>query len=291
MFEGVFTAIVTPFTENDKIDEDNLRKLVDFQIENGISGIVPIGTTGEAPTLSHREKLNVIEIVLDQANKRVPVIAGTGTNSTRRAIDLTLEAQEIGIDGTLQVAPYYNKPTQKGFYRHFKNIAAAIDTPIIIYNIPGRTGKNIETETIAELSKIPNIVAVKEASGSLSQMMDVIENTPDDFDVLSGDDNLTLPLMAAGGKGVVSVASNVVPDRMMKMVNAGLNGDFKTMRSLYYELKPLFNVMFIETNPIPIKTTMTIKGMMEENFRLPMCEINPESREKLKTVLKKLNII
>jgi 4-hydroxy-tetrahydrodipicolinate synthase len=291
MFQGVFTALVTPFNEDESINEKDLKKLVDFNIEKGVSGLVPMGTTGESPTLSHEEHVKVIEIVCKHVKKRVPVIAGTGSNSTKEALYMTSRAKELGADASLQVAPYYNKPTQEGFYRHFKTIADEVDLPIIIYNIPGRTGKNIETDTIVKLAKHPNIIGVKEASGSLPQMMDVIYRTPDYFVVLSGDDNLTLPLIAVGGDGVISVASNVVPDRMSAMVTAGLNGNFEKMRKLHYELLPLFKVEFIETNPIPIKTALAMKGMIKEVFRLPMCEMGAENKKKLKEVLKELNIL
>jgi 4-hydroxy-tetrahydrodipicolinate synthase len=291
MFQGVFTAIVTPFNDDKSINEEELKKLVDFNIENGVAGIVPMGTTGESPTLNHEEHVHVIEVVCKQVNKRVPVIAGTGSNSTREALFMTSRAKDLGADASLQVAPYYNKPTQEGFYRHFKTIADEVDLPIIVYNIPGRTGKNIETDTIVRLAEHPNIVGVKEASGSLPQMMDVIDRTPDDFIVLSGDDNLTLPLMAAGGKGVISVASNIVPERMSAMVKAGLNGNFAEMRKLHYELLPFFKVEFIETNPIPIKTALAMKGMVKEIFRLPMCEMDAGNKNKLKAVLKELRII
>jgi len=291
MFQGVFTAIVTPFNEDTSINEKDLKKLLDFNIENGVSGIVPMGTTGESPTLNHDEHVHVIEIVCKHVNKRVPVIAGTGSNSTREALFMTSRAKDLGADASLQVAPYYNKPTQEGFYRHFTAIADEADLPIIIYNIPGRSGKNIETDTIVRLSEHPNIIGVKEASGSLPQIMDVIDRTPDDFIVLSGDDNLTLPLMAAGGKGVISVASNIIPDRMNALVKAGLNGDFEKMRKLHYELLPFFKVEFIETNPIPIKTALAMKGMIKEVFRLPMCEMYPENKKKLEVVLKELKII
>jgi len=291
MFQGVFTAIVTPFNKDETINEDDLKKLIDFNIENGVSGIAPVGTTGESPTLNHEEHVKVIEIVCKHVKGRVPVIAGTGSNSTKEALFMTSRAKDLGADASLQVAPYYNKPTQEGFYRHFKKIADEVDLPMIIYNIPGRTGKNIETDTIVKLAKHPNIVGVKEASGSLPQMMDVIHRTPEDFVVLSGDDNLTLPLMAAGGQGVVSVASNIIPDRMSAMVNAGLEGNFEKMRELHYELLPFFKVEFIETNPIPIKTALAMKGMIKEAFRLPMCEMSGENKKKLKIVLKELKII
>jgi 4-hydroxy-tetrahydrodipicolinate synthase len=291
MFQGVFTAIVTPFNKDESVSEKDLKNLVDFNIKNGVSGIVPMGTTGESPTLDHEEHVKVIEIVCKHVDKRVSVIAGTGSNSTSEALYMTSRAKELGADASLQVAPYYNKPTQEGLYRHFKTIADKVDLPMIIYNIPGRTGQNIETPTIVRLAEHPNIVGVKEASGSLPQMMDVIDRTPDGFVVLSGDDNLTLPLMAAGGDGVVSVASNIIPDRMSTMVTAGLNGNFEKMRKLHYELLPFFKVEFIETNPIPIKTALAMKGMVKEVFRLPLCEMNPENKKKLQEVLKRLKIV
>lgn len=291
MFQGVFTAIVTPFNEDKSINKEQLKKLIDFNIENGVSGIVPMGTTGESPTLSHDEHVELIEIVCKYVDKRVPIIAGTGSNSTEEALFMTTRAKELGVNASLQVAPYYNKPTQEGFYRHYKKIADEVDLPLIVYNIPGRSGKNIETDTIARLSEHPNIIGVKEASGSLPQMMDVINRTPDDFIVLSGDDNLTLPLMAVGGKGVISVASNIIPDRMSALVKTGLSGNFDKMRKLHYELMPFFKVEFIETNPIPIKTALAMKGMIKEIFRLPMCEMYPENKKKLKSVLKELKII
>lgn len=291
MFQGVFTAIITPFNEDKSVNREELKKLIDFNIENGVSGIVPMGTTGESPTLSHEEHIEIIETVCNYVDKRVPVIAGTGSNSTKEALFMTARAKELGVNASLQVAPYYNKPTQEGFYRHYKKIADEVDLPLIVYNIPGRSGKNIETDTIVRLSEHPNIIGVKEASGSLPQMMDVINRTPDDFIVLSGDDNLTLPLMAVGGKGVISVASNIIPDRMSAMVKAGLNGDFEKMRKMHYELMPFFRVEFIETNPIPIKTALAMKGMIKEVFRLPMCEMYPENKKKLKSVLEDLNIL
>ncbi len=291
MFEGVFTAIVTPFTEDGKLDEEALRKLVDFQIEKGITGLVPVGTTGESPTLSHDEHHRVIEIVIDQARGRVPVIAGTGSNCTEEAIRMTEKAKQAGATASLQVAPYYNKPTQEGFYKHFTAIADAVDIPIIVYNIPGRSGKNIENSTMLELAKHKNIVGVKEASGNINQMMDLILNKPDSFVVLSGDDNLTLPLMALGGKGVISVASNIVPDRMKEFVGAALNGDWDRARKLHYELLPLFRAIFIETNPIPIKAALAMKGMIKETYRLPMCKMSEDHKKTLRSVLEKLQIL
>ncbi|MCG8569914.1 MAG: 4-hydroxy-tetrahydrodipicolinate synthase [Spirochaetes bacterium] len=289
MLQGVFTAIITPFNQDGSIDEKALRELIDVQIKAGISGIVPCGTTGESPTLSHEEHDRVIEITVDQVNKRCEVIAGTGSNSTAEAIRLTKHAEEVGVTASLQVSPYYNKPTQKGLYQHFKAVAEEVNIPLVIYNIKGRTGINIETSTLAELAKIKNIVSVKEASGSLDQMMQVIGAVPDDFSVLSGDDNLVLPLMAAGGQGVISVASNLVPELMVKYVNMGLKENYQGMRELYYsKLQQIFKMTFVETNPIPIKKAMALKGLCQSVYRLPLCEPESASIEKIKSVVDKL---
>jgi 4-hydroxy-tetrahydrodipicolinate synthase len=286
--EGVFTALITPFTSDGSIDEQSLRKLVDFQMNEGISGLLPMGTTGESPTLSHEEHIRVIEIVIDQAEGRVPVIAGSGSNSTQEAVDITLQAMESGADASLQVAPYYNKPSQEGFYRHFTTVADKVDIPIIVYNIPGRTGKNIENSTMLRIAEHPNIIGVKEASGNINQMMDLILAKPDDFIVLSGDDNLSLPLTLLGGRGVVSVASNYMPGKMMEMINAALAGEVEKARSIHYELLPFFRGLFFETNPIPIKYAMHLKGMIEESYRLPLCPMSDDNKEKLAEVIKNL---
>lgn len=291
MFQGVFTALVTPFDGDGKLDESTLRKLVDFQIENGVDGLVPVGTTGESPTLSAGESEQVIRIVVDQARKRVPVIAGTGSNCTEKAIHLTEIAKKIGAEASLQVAPYYNKPTQEGFFRHFTAIADAVDIPLLVYNIPGRSGKNIENSTMLRLAEHKNIVGVKEASGSIPQMMDLIANKPDSFIVLSGDDNLVFPLMALGGKGVISVAGNLVPDRMSEFVKAALKKDWDRARELHYRLLPLFKAMFLETNPIPVKAAMAMKGLLKEVYRLPMCPLSAVNRETLAGILKSLKIL
>lgn len=291
MFQGAFTALVTPFKEDGSLDEASLRKLVDFQIEHGIDGLVPVGTTGESPTLDAPETEAVIRIVVEQAKGRVPVIAGTGSNCTDKAIHLTEKAKQIGATASLQVAPYYNKPTGEGFYRHFMAIADAVDLPMIVYNIPGRTGKNIENPVMLRLAQHRNVVAVKEASGSISQMMELIAEKPRDFDVLSGDDNLTFPLMALGGTGVISVASNIVPDRMRDLTHAALEGAWDRARALHYELLPLFKAIFVETNPIPIKAAMAMKGMLKESYRLPMCAPSEDSRKKVRAVLESLKIL
>lgn len=291
--QGVFTAIVTPFQADNCLDESAYRKLIDTQLAAGVSGIVPCGTTGESPTLTHIEHDRVIEIAIEQVGGRVPVIAGTGSNSTCEAVRLSTHAMEAGADALLLVNPYYNKPTQLGLFRHFKAIADAVKIPCILYNIKGRTAVNLETETLISLAKAcPNIVAVKEASGDLEQMKAVIAGTADDFRVLSGDDNMTLDLIKAGGNGVISVASNLVPDKMVAMTKAALSGDFDTAGKINDELKPLFGAMFIETNPIPVKTALAMMGQVEEVFRLPMCELSSdEHRKALESVLKNLGLI
>ncbi len=298
MFEGVFTALVTPFTPDGKrIDEKALRRLVDFQIQKKVDGLVPTGTTGESPTLSHEETLEVIRIVVGQARGRVPVIAGTGSNCTDKAIELTQEAKKLGAAASLQVAPYYNRPTPEGFLRHFLAIADAVNLPMVIYNIPGRTGQNIPNATMLRLAEHRNIVGVKEASGSIPQMMELIAAVRQDkklkgrFTVLSGDDNLVLPLMSLGGSGVVSVASNLVPDRMTGFIQAALAGDFARARRLHYELLPLFKGIFLETNPIPIKAALAMKGMIQESYRLPMCPMTEGNRKALAAILTELRIL
>jgi 4-hydroxy-tetrahydrodipicolinate synthase len=287
---GVYTALVTPFTRDGKLDEKGLRRLVDAQVAGGVSGLVPVGTTGESPTLDGAECRDVIRIVVEEARGRVPVIAGAGSNCTSEAIHYAADAKAVGAQATLQVAPYYNKPTPDGFIGHFTAIADAVDLPLIIYNIPGRTGKNIDNATMLELAKHPRIAAVKEASGDINQVMDLVAARPKDFAVLSGDDNLTLPIMALGGEGVISVASNVVPDRIVAFVKAAIAGDWQAARRMHYELLPLFRALFIETNPIPVKAAMAIRGTMEEVYRLPMCPMAPKNREKLAAVLKELRI-
>src|SRR3989339_1089850 len=251
MFRGVYTAIITPFREDGSVDEACLKKLIDFNIKSGVSGIVPCGTTGESPTLSHQEHDRVIELTVQHVNKRVPVIAGTGSNSTTEAIRMTTYAENAGADACLLVNPYYNKPTQEGLYRHFKAIADSVKFPCIVYNIKGRTAVNVETSTLMRIVKdCKNVVAVKEASGDLNQMKEVIAQRPEGFSVLSGDDNMALDLIKAGGNGVISVASNAVPDRMVAMVKAALDGNFDEAEKLNKDLAPLFEAEFIETNPI-----------------------------------------
>lgn len=270
MFRGVYTALITPFGEDGSIDEGALRALVDRQIDGGVSGLVPVGTTGESPTVTHEENIRIVQIVVAQSAGRVPVIAGTGSNSTAEAIDMTQRAKEIGAAASLQVAPYYNKPSQEGLYRHFAAIADAVDLPLIVYNIPGRTGINIETPTLVRLAALDNIAAVKEASGSIPQMMDVLASVGEQIDVLSGDDNLAFALTMLGGGGVVSVASNLVPGGVTTMINAALAGDVEEARRLHFELLPLFKALFVDTNPIPIKYMMARQGWCGANYRLPL---------------------
>jgi len=293
MFEGVFTAIITPFTKEGKIDEEALKNLIDFNIDNGVDGIVPCGTTGESPTLTHEEHDRVIELTIEHVNGRVPVIAGTGSNCTAEAIRLSKHAEEAGADGLLLVNPYYNKPTQKGLYLHFKSIADSVKTPCVVYNIKGRTGVNVETETLSKLMEdCENIIAVKEASGDIDQMKEVIAKRKDGFSVMSGDDGITLELIKAGGNGVVSVASNIAPKLMSDMVHAALNGEMEKAEELNAKMQELFRVEFIETNPIPIKAGLAMKGMCEEIYRLPMCELSSEAnKEELKKVLNELKLI
>lgn len=292
MFKGAITAIVTPFKEDESLDLDALKRLVEFQIKNKIDGIVPCGTTGESPTLNYEEHEEVIETVIGAVNGRVPVIAGTGSNCTKEAIEMTKRAADAGSDASLQVCPYYNKPTQEGLFRHFSAIAKSVDIPIIIYNIKGRTGINMETATLARLAREhSNIVAVKEASGDINQMQDVLNTLPKEFDVLSGDDNMTFPLMKLGGKGVISVASNIIPHEIHNLTEYALKGDFKKAEELHNKLMPLFKGIFIETNPTPIKAALAMKGMIKESYRLPMCEMQPENKIKLKEILQGLKII
>jgi 4-hydroxy-tetrahydrodipicolinate synthase len=291
MFKGSLVALVTPF-KNGKVDEKKLRELIDFQIKNGTTGIVPCGTTGESATLSFEEHDRVIEITIEQARKRVPVIAGTGSNSTAEAVMLTKHAASSGADASLQVAPYYNRPTQKGLYEHFKAIAEAADIPLILYNIASRTGVNIEPETVARLAKeCKNIVGIKEASGNLEQMSRIKALCPPDFDLLSGDDGLTLPVLAVGGTGVISVVANIVPKDTADLVAEFEKGNIAGAQQMHYRLLPLIKAMFIETNPIPVKTAMGILGLCAPELRLPMCAMSEDNAEKLKKALKDYGLL
>ncbi len=273
-FHGSMVALVTPF-KNGKIDEKTLVSLVARQIKAGTDGIVPVGTTGESPTLSFKEHERVIEIVVEAAGGKVPVVAGTGSNSTDEAIELTRFAKKAGADGALMVVPYYNKPTQEGLYRHYEAVARAVNIPIILYNIPGRSGVNMTPETIARLSKIPTIVAVKESTGNMDQASHILSLC--DITVLSGDDSLTLPLMALGATGVISVIANVIPEAVSEMVDAYSAGNFEKARDLHYKIFPLCRAMFIETNPIPVKRAMKYLGLCGDELRLPLCPIQPQN--------------
>ncbi len=290
MFKGAIVAIVTPYKDG-KVDEEALRQLIDFQISNGTDGIVPCGTTGESTTLSHEEHDKVIEITIDAVKKRVPVIAGTGSNSTAEALRLTQHAYKAGADGALIVCPYYNRPTQEGLYQHFKTIAESVPIPIVPYNIPGRTGVNLLPPMVAKLAKIKNIVGIKEASGSIKQMSDVIELCPDNFAVLSGDDNFTLPLLAMGGAGVISVISNVVPADMAGLVDAFVAGDINKAKLLHHKMAPLMEALFVEVNPIPVKAALAMMGKIKEEYRLPLCKMADANREKLKKAMADYKLI
>lgn len=290
MFEGSMVALVTPF-KNGKVDEKKLAELVEFHIKNGTSAIVPCGTTGESATLSYEEHGRVIEVVIEAANKKIPVIAGTGSNSTAEAIMLTKHAKKAGADATLQVSPYYNRPTQEGLYQHFKAIADDAGLLMVIYNIMSRTGVNIEPETMLRLSKVKNIVGVKEASGNLDQMSRIHDLCGDNFDLISGDDSLTLPILAIGGTGVISVVNNIVPKDVRDLVSKFKKGDIEGARKLHYKLLPLVKAMFIETNPVPVKTAMALMGMIQPQLRLPLCAMSEANLEKLKHALKDYGLL
>jgi 4-hydroxy-tetrahydrodipicolinate synthase len=290
MFKGSIVAIVTPF-KGGKVDEEAYRELIEFQIENGTSAIVPCGTTGESATLNVEEHNRVIDIAVEAVNKRVPVIAGTGANSTSEAIELTGHAKKVGADATLQVCPYYNKPTQEGLYRHFKAIAEAVPLPQVLYNIPGRTGINMVPETVARLAELPDVVAIKEASGNLGQMAEIVSLAGDKITLLSGDDNLTLPVLGIGGKGVVSVVANIVPKDNADMVTAWEEGNVNGARELFYKLLPLCKAMFYETNPIPVKTSLALMGKIDGELRLPLAPMALANEEKLKKALKDFCLI
>jgi 4-hydroxy-tetrahydrodipicolinate synthase len=291
MFSGSMVAIVTPFDNTGKFAEDNYRQLVEFQIENGTDVIVPCGTTGESATLDFDEHEYVIKVCIDQVNKRVPVIAGTGANSTSEAIHLSKNAKALGADGLLLVCPYYNKPSQEGIFQHYKKIAAEVALPQVLYNVPGRTGVNMTSETTARLAEIDNIVAIKEASGNLTQVSEILTKAGDKIDVISGDDFLTFPMMACGAKGVISVSANAVPKKVKIMVEAALRGDYAMARKLHLELLEFHTAMFIESNPVPVKTTLEMMGKIQANVRLPLVGMGDATLEKLKAVLKKYQLI
>jgi 4-hydroxy-tetrahydrodipicolinate synthase len=290
-FQGTGTAMITPFRADGSVDERALRRFVDFQIGGGVDMLLPCGTTGEGATLDEDETDRVVRIVIEQSNRRVPVIVGAGSNSTSKAVQMTKRIKKLGADGVLSVGPYYNKPTQQGYYEHFRSIAEAENISIIVYNVPGRTGGNIEAKTMLRLAEVPNIVAVKEASGNIGQIMDIIRDAPQDFSVLSGDDAMALPVIAVGGHGVVSVVSNEAPAMMSAMINAALDGNLTRAKELHYKLLPLMNINFIESNPIPAKAALAMMGLIEENYRLPLVRMTAANREKLAKVVEETGLL
>jgi len=291
MFTGTGTALVTPFRQDGSLDEPALRALVRRQLDAGINFLVPCGTTGESPTLSHAEHLRVVEITLELAKGKVPVLAGAGGYNTTEVIALAHELKGLGADGILSVTPYYNKPTQEGLYQHFKAIAAGVDLPIILYSVQGRTGVNIEPATVTRLTQIANIVGIKEASGNISQMGAILNQVSSDFLVLSGDDSLTLPLIALGGRGLISVASNEIPAEMTRLVQAALAGDFAEARRLHYRYLPLMDVNFVESNPIPVKSALAEMDLLQPVWRLPLVPPKPENLNRIRAVLESLNLL
>lgn len=290
MFQGTLPAIITPFKKDGGIDENAIRDLIHFFIEEKVDGIVPCGTTGESATLTHEEHKKVVRITVEAAKGKVPVLAGTGSNSTAETIELTRAAKQAGADGALLISPYYNKPTQEGIYQHYKKVAEETSFPLILYNVPGRTALNILPDTVARLSRIREIAGIKEASADLHQISKIIELCRDDFVVLSGDDFTVLPTLSIGGKGVISVVANAAPGKMSEMVRAFFNRDLDRARSLHYELLRLMEAMFFETNPIPVKTALHLMGKCEEEFRLPLCRMGEVNRNKLTAVIKEYGL-
>lgn len=291
MFTGTGTALVTPFRHDGSLDEPTLRKLIKRQIDAGIDFLVPCGTTGESPTLTHEEHLRVVEIAVELAKGRVPVLAGAGGYNTAEVMALARELAEIGADGILSVTPYYNKPTQEGLFQHYKAIAEAIALPIVVYSVQGRTGVNIEPATVRRLTAIENIVGIKEASGNISQMAAILNAVPDDFIVLSGDDAITLPLIALGGSGVISVVSNEIPAEMTRLTRLALDGDFPAARQIHRRVHPLMEVNFVESNPIPVKAAMTQMGLLEAVWRLPLVAPKAENEARIRSVLESLELV
>jgi 4-hydroxy-tetrahydrodipicolinate synthase len=287
---GVGTALVTPFTKSGELDEAGVRRLARRQIDGGVHFLVPCGTTGETPTLSEAERRRVVELVVEEANGRVPVMAGAGGYDTREVVHAAREMQRAGANGLLSVTPYYNKPTPEGLFQHFSAIADATDLPIVLYNVPGRTGCNMEAPTVARLATIPHIVGVKEASGNIQQMAEILRAVPSTFQVLSGDDAITIPLMAIGGRGIISVASNSIPAEMAQMVEAAERGDYQAARALHHRLLPLLLVNFVEANPGPVKFSMAAMGLCEEVFRLPMVSPRQASKDKILAVMAELGL-
>lgn len=290
-FRGTTVALVTPFHSDGRIDEKTLRSLVDWQIEQGTDVILAAGTTGESATLSHDEHHQVMDIIIEQANGRVPILCGAGSNATKEAVSLSKHAESVGASAILSVAPYYNKPTQEGFFQHYKAIAESVSLPVIVYNVPGRTGSNIGPEIIVRLAEIPNIIGVKEASGDMAQIMEILRTCPEGFLVLSGDDALTLPLISVGGDGVISVIANETPKPLNEMVHAALNNDWQKAQQIHHRLLPLMNANFVESNPIPVKTALELMGKIKANFRLPLVPSKRETREYLAELLKSLDLL
>lgn len=288
MFQGAHTAIVTPFNKDGSVDYVRYRELIEFQIENGIDGIVPVGTTGESPTLNNAEHMKVISEAVRAVNRRALVIAGTGANSTSEAVELTAQAKDLGVDATLQVTPYYNKPNQEGLYRHFSTVAE-LGVPVVLYNVPGRTAREIAIETVARLASHPNVVAVKEAGGKVERVKQTLNAC--DIEVLSGDDGLALPMMRDGALGLISVASNVVPDVVASLVHTALRKQWDAAQILHNQYAGLFDALFIDTNPIPVKAALAMMGRIDEVYRLPLCEMGAADKETLRGVLSGLNLI
>jgi len=291
MLQGTFTALITPFKKDASFDAESLARIVEHQLDQGIDGLVPVGTTGESPTVSHKENLQIIEHVVRIVGGKIPVIAGTGSNATSEAIEMTKQAKAIGAFASLQVAPYYNKPSQEGFYRHYMNIADKTDFPLIIYNIPGRTGKNISIDTILRLAKHPRIIAVKEASGDFHQITQLILHAPEHFSILSGDDAISLPLIALGAKGIISVASNIIPGKIKHIIDKALCGEIETARKSFLYLYPFIRILFTESNPIPVKYAMHIAGFCEEVFRLPLYPMEEKKKTDLRSIMTQLEIL
>ncbi|MFP4416592.1 MAG: 4-hydroxy-tetrahydrodipicolinate synthase [Fibrobacterota bacterium] len=288
--QGCFVAVVTPLDTNQQLDEAGLRRNVDFLIDNGVSGIVPCGTTGESATLSWEEHNKVVDIVIDQVKGRVTVVAGAGSNNTAESIEAARHAKEAGADAILCITPYYNKPTQEGLYQHYRAITTNVDIPIVVYNVPGRTGVNLQPETMERLCEFDNVVAVKEASGNVTQVSEIHRRCGERISILSGDDALTLPILCVGGSGVISVVGNFIPDRMSAMVSAFLDGDTQKAREIHEGILPIAQAMFIETNPIPVKTAMNHLGLSAGSFRLPMVAMTEDNKQKLISVLNSGNV-
>jgi 4-hydroxy-tetrahydrodipicolinate synthase len=290
MFNGAFSAIITPFRDG-AVDEVALREIVEWQIQSGVDGLVACGSTGESATLTHSEHDQVVKLVVDYARRRVPVIAGTGSNSTAEAIRLTAFAREVRADGALLISPYYNKPTQEGIFKHYKMIAANVDLPLIVYNIPGRTASNILPETFARMCDIKQVVGIKEASGSMDQISDILRLCGDRLTILSGDDSTTLPFMAIGAKGVIATITNVMPREMHELAAAALKGDYARARQIHFAMLPLMRVLFLETNPIPVKQACAFMGKCANELRMPLIQMSPEPAEKLRGVMKEMRLI